>query len=137
MCVTVPNLSLLPDPPLASAEVWVNVGPGQGHPAEELTRSRGMEQERQRGDGVFVAQSLCIPRVLSPPNSCHAQHLRHSGADVPYSSLPALAHPSQPSGKLHVKKHEQNFNEAQASPGKNQDSVREPLRRVKKCPLKK
>ena len=97
VCVAVPNPSLLPDPSLSSAEVWANVGPGQVHPADELILSHGIEEDRQQGDGVFVAQSLCIPRVLSPP--CHLpEPLCHSGADVTYSSLPALAHPSQPSG---------------------------------------
>ena len=46
------------------------------------------------------------------------KHLGHAGAEVAFSSSPALAQPSQPVGSCRLKKHQQNFNEALASPGK-------------------
>ena len=46
-CVAGSGPSLLPDPSLSSAEVWGNIGPGQGHPADELVLSHGTGEDQQ------------------------------------------------------------------------------------------
>lgn len=94
-CVAVPNPSCVPNPPWPSAEVWVKVGPDQGHAAD------GTEEA---GDGMFLGQSLCIPRgsLSLSPNTSAIRVLLPMAACPP---LPAF-------GQLHIKKQEQNFDEA-------------------------
>lgn len=79
-CVAVSNPSRVPNPPWPSAEVWVKVGPDQDHP-DEL---HGTEED---GDGMFLGQSLCIPRDLSPSAVTFPEQLCHLGA-ITYGSLP-------------------------------------------------
>lgn len=60
MCVHVPSPSSLPDPSLTSAEVWVNVGPGHGHPADELILSHAREET------VSEVMGVCSPEFVHP-----------------------------------------------------------------------
>lgn len=77
MCGAVTKPSILPDPPLLSPGVWVNVGLGQGPPADELVLTHGTEEDHQQA-GVVV-----VPRVWASQGCCHLpilalhRHLRY------------------------------------------------------------